>query len=276
MLRLFSLLLLLMAFTSQASNRLYADNNLDSSDGFLWDWTFGAEYYHEAPFLVGLENDNNGLEFNVNLALSYNDFYLDFDQSQLTGGAVLGYKLFDSEPWTLDIIAVQLQSGFDEYGGAIYSGPLIKELEGITPRQADYDAGLRLTRTNGDTQLNLEILHDIAGAHQSLIVSTFISHIRPWKNWEFRSGVGLSYYPKTYTNYYFGVTPEEVRAFRPVFEASNAFAMQFEFHAEYPLSRHWVFLGGWLTTWFSSGIGDSPLVEQPYQHKAKVGIRYVF
>ena len=49
----------------------------------------------------------------------------------------------------------------------------------------------------------------------------------------------------------------------------------FEFHAEYPINQDWVFLAGWLTTWFSKEIDDSPIISQGYQHKAKVGVRYV-
>jgi len=54
------------------------------------------------------------------------------------------------------------------------------------------------------------------------------------------------------------------------------FCIMLEFHAEYPLNQDWVFLAGWLTTLFSKEIDDSPIISQGYQHKAKLGVRYVF
>jgi outer membrane scaffolding protein for murein synthesis (MipA/OmpV family) len=270
------LILLLGTPTCFASNRLYADNSLQPNDGFSWDWTFGTGYYYEDPYLIGFDNQNNGIELNLNIALSYDRFYLDFDRSQLTGGLIIGYNVVENEKWALDLIGLNIQSSIDEYGTDTFSGDLIPELEGITTRKGDFNTGLRLSRINGDTLLSFELLHDVSGNHGSPIVNLFISHIEPWRNWEFRSAFGISYFSHAYATYYFGVSESEARPERPVYRGDDTLALQFEFHSEYPLSQHWTFLSGVLTTWFTEGISESPLVKQSHQLKAKVGIRYVF
>lgn len=261
---------------STASNRYYADNNLEPTSGFAWDWSAGTGYYVEDSYLVGMDSYNDGLELNINLAVSYDRFYLDIDQSQLSGGVIIGYSLLNKYDWDLDILATNVQAGFDETGLDFYNNGVIYELIGIHSRKYDFDTGLRLSRRFENSQISLEYLHDISNAHNGWVINSFFSHILPWRNWEFRTGVGISAYSADFTNYYFGITADEAWATRPVYKTNSAMNLIFEFHAEYPIDHHWVFLGGWLSTWFSDEITNSPIVSQSYQHKAMVGVRYVF
>ncbi|KTF16239.1 MipA/OmpV family protein [Pseudoalteromonas sp. H105] len=261
---------------SVASNRYYADNTLIPTNGFAWDWSAGTGYYIEDSFLVGMDSYSDGLELDLNLAISYERFYLDIDHSQLSGGFIIGYSLIERFDWELDILGTNVQAGFDETGLDFYNNSKIDELAGILSRKYDFNTGLRLTRSFENSQISVEYLHDISGAYNSWVINTFFSHILPWKNWEFRSGVGFSAYSDDFTNYYFGISPEEASPARPIYETGTSGSVIFEFHAEYPLNRHWVFLTGVLSTWFTNEIVDSPIVSQGYQHKAMVGVRYVF
>ncbi|PAJ75578.1 hypothetical protein CJF42_04460 [Pseudoalteromonas sp. NBT06-2] len=277
LLKILCLTIWLSPIVTHASNRLYADNDLEPIKGFSWDWSFGAGIYIQDSYLLGSDSTENGKNLNLNLALSYNNFYLDIDNSQLSGkGAlIIGYSVIDKYDWGLDIIASNFQSGFDENG--IYNtNDLIPELEGITPREYDFDAGIRLSRSYKDTQLSFELLNDISGAHGGWLFNTYLSHIRVWKNWEFRSVAGLNFYSENFTQYYYGITPKEAKSDRTLYSPGNSYSVLIEFHAEYPLTEDWVFMGGILSTKFSSAIGSSPIISQSYQHKAKVGVRYVF
>lgn len=274
LLQLLCLTILLSPLVSQASNRLYADNDLEPTQGFAWDWSFGAGVYIQDSYLLGTDDTNQGLDLNLNIALSYNNFYLDIDNSQLSGTLILGYSVIDKYDWGLDIIGSNFQSGFDERG--IYTNGLINELEGITPREYDFDTGIRLSRSFKDTQLSFELLNDISGAHGGWLLNTYLSHIRVWRNWEFRSVAGINFYSEKFTQYYYGITVEETTSERPLYKPSNGYSVLIEFHAEYPITENWVFMGGVLSTKFSSSIDDSPIISQSYQHKAKVGVRYVF
>ncbi|TMO46270.1 MULTISPECIES: MipA/OmpV family protein [unclassified Pseudoalteromonas] len=264
------------AASSHASNRYYADNTLEPSQGFAWDWGIGAGYYIEDSYLVGMDSYNDGFEPDIHLAISYEKFYLDYDQSQLSGGLTMGYSLIDKFEWGLDLVGTNIQSGFDETGLAFYGDDVIDELAGIRNRNYDFDVGLRLSRRFENSQISFEYLQDVSGTHNGWVMNSFYSQIIPWRNWEFRSGVGLSAYSEDFTNYYFGISESEALANRPVYRPDTSYSLIFEFHAEYPLNRHWVFLTGWLSTWFSSDIHQSPIISQQYQHKAKVGVRYVF
>ena len=266
----------LLATSSYASNRYYADNTLEPSQGFAWDWGVGAGYYIEDSYLVGMDSYNDGFEPDIHLALSYEHFYLDYDQSQLSGGLTIGYSVVDKFEWGLDLVGTNIQSGFDETGLAFYEEDVIEELAGIKSRNYDFDVGLRLSRRFDNSQISFEYLHDMSGAHNGWVMNSFFSQIIPWRNWEFRSGIGLSAYSEDFTNYYFGITPSAANSNRPVYTPSTASSLIFEFHAEYPINQNWVFLTGWLSTWFSDDIHHSPIVSQEYQHEAKVGLRYVF
>ena len=273
---LLALLFLLISQPSLATNRYYSDNRLEPQPGFNWDWSIGAGYYIEDSYLVGLDSYDDGLEPDLNLVISYNNFYLDIDHSQLSGGMVIGYSLVDKFDWGLDIVGTNVQAGFDETGLKIYDRDVVDELAGIDRRHYDFDVGLRLSRRFDDTQLSFELMHDVTGTHNSWIFTSFLSRISQYRNWEFRTGLGLNYYSGDFTDYYFGIDAHEVTAQRPIYQAHASQSLVLEFHAEHPLSQNWVFLAGWLSTLFSSEISDSPIISQQYQHKAKVGVRYVF
>ena len=105
-----------LSFQSQASNRYYADNTLEPTQGFAWDWSAGAGYYVEDSYLIGLDSYDDGIELDLSLAISYENFYLDFDHNQLSGGLVVGYSLIDKFDWGLDILGTNTQAGFDDKG----------------------------------------------------------------------------------------------------------------------------------------------------------------
>ncbi|MBS3796310.1 MipA/OmpV family protein [Pseudoalteromonas sp. BDTF-M6] len=270
------LLFLLVSQQTLATNRYYSDNRLEPQPGFNWDWSIGAGYYIEDSYLVGLDSYDDGLEPDLNLVVSYNNFYLDIDHSQLSGGLVIGYSLIDKFDWGLDIVGTNVQSGFDETGLKIYDRDVVDELAGIDRRHYDFDVGLRLTRRFGDAQLSFELMHDVTGTHNSWIFTSFLTRISQYRNWELRTGLGVNYYGGDFTDYYFGIDPHETTDQRSVYKAHASQSLVLELHAEHPLSQNWVFLAGWLSTWFSSEISDSPIISQEYQHKAKVGVRYVF
>lgn len=266
---------LIASYNTTASNRLYADNTLEESEGFSWDWNFGAGYFVDKHHLTGV-GYHDGLELNINIAVNYDKFYFDVDNSQLSGGLIIGYNLIDKYDWSLDVFAINAHDGIDE-NGAYYDSKIIPELSGIKERESDFNAGLRLTRKEKSHQLSVEVLHDISGTHQSLWANAFISTIHDYRNWEFRFGTGVNFYTSDFTRYYFGISEQEALAeIRPAYDPSFAYSVMFEFHAEYPLNEDWVFMGGWLSSWFSSEISQSPIIDNSLRHKAKVGVRYVF
>ncbi|SFB91519.1 MipA/OmpV family protein [Pseudoalteromonas denitrificans] len=272
---LMCLIALFSTMTTNASNRLYADNELEPTQGFDWDWSFGASHFIQDSYLISTDSFEQGLELDLNLAISYNKFYLDLDNTQISGTFLLGYSLIDKYDWGLDIIGTNFQKGFSE-SGYNYDDDIKPDLAGISTREYDFNIGMRLSRRFKDTQVSFELLKDISGAHDSWLFNSFISRIQIWKNWEFRTAAGINIYSEKFTQYYYGISPEEERSFRAQYRPDNGFSALIEFHAEYPLSEHWVFMSGILSTWFSGAIGNSPIITQSYQHKAKVGVRYVF
>ncbi|MBD1582273.1 MipA/OmpV family protein [Pseudoalteromonas sp. S16_S37] len=275
---LLALLYFSLSVPSYASNRLYADNALQPSDEFYYDVSLGFGLAFDDSYLVGSDAYQDGVDlFNINISATYGNWYLDVDHSQLTGGFIIGYSLIDKYSWGVDLVLTQAQDGFSENGFDLYSSNDIPELKGINERKFDLTAGFRLSRRYGNnSQLSFEFLQDISSTHNGWIISAFYSKIIPWRNWEFRSAIGVNLYSDDFTDYYFGITPEEQADNRPVYSPQGANNVVYEFHAEYPINEDWVFLTGWMSTWFSDQIYHSPIVRQNHQHKAKFGVRYVF
>ncbi|CAM3944917.1 MipA/OmpV family protein [Pseudoalteromonas byunsanensis] len=271
------LITVVLSATANASNRLYSDNTLTHSDGLYLDINVGMDYLFENSYLIGANATRDGVElFNVNVLASYGNWYLDVDRSQLSGGWIVGYSALEHNNWDIDFIVTQAQDGFDEKGFDLYSSDEIPQLQGITKRGFDLTGGLRLSRRFGDNQASLELLQDISNTHNGWIVSAFYSKIIPWQNWEFRTALGINFYSRNFTSYYFGISEQEQKIDRAVYHPNSSMSVVYEFHAEYPLNENWIFLTGWMTTWFSQQIYRSPIVAKNYQHKAKIGVRYVF
>ncbi len=261
--------------TASASNRLYADNTLEPSDGLSFDFGFGLAYYIEDAYLAGIDTYGDGAEFNAMLSVAYDRAYLEFDNSQLSGNLVLGVSLVDKDDWGLDLMATNVQSGFDE-DGTFYNDSGSEQLKGISKRQSDFSFGTRLTRKTRSSQLSLELLQDVSGSHHGWVSSLFISKIKQWRNLEWRAGIGVNVYSARFASYYFGVSEREATVTRPAYYPGVSYGAAFELHGEYPITENWVMLGGWMTTLFSPSISESPIIAQRYQHKAKIGVRYVF
>ncbi|BBN81152.1 hypothetical protein PA25_11370 [Pseudoalteromonas sp. A25] len=274
----FTLLCLYLSFSLHASNRLYADNTLHPSDQLYYDVSLGFGLIFDNSYLIGSHAYQEGIEvFNINVSATYGNWYLDVDHSQLTGGVIVGYSLIDKFDWGLDLIFTQAQDGISENGFDLYNSNKIPELSGIDERKFDLTSGLRLSRLfNADSQLSFELLQDISSRHNGWIMSAYFSKIIPWHNWELRSAFGVSKYSDDFSNYYFGIKAHEQAQGRPVYRPQSAYSLVYEFHAEYPLNENWVFLAGWMSTWFSKQIYQSPIVRQNHQHKAKLSVRYVF
>ncbi|TMO43461.1 MipA/OmpV family protein, partial [Pseudoalteromonas ruthenica] len=60
---------LIFSGQSTASNRYYADNTLEPTTGFAWDWSAGAGYYIEDSYLVGMNSYDVGAELDLSLAV---------------------------------------------------------------------------------------------------------------------------------------------------------------------------------------------------------------
>ncbi|WP_261592240.1 MipA/OmpV family protein [Pseudoalteromonas holothuriae] len=270
-------LLICLSNTVHASNRLYADNTFKPSENFVFDISFGAGYVFEDSYLVGSQAHQEGVELlNINVYVNYGNWYFDVDRSQLSGGLVLGYSAIEKYDWGLDLILTQAQDGFSENGFDLYRSNQIPELKGINERQFDITAGLRLSKRYGGNQLSFELLQDISSTHNGWVLSTFFSKIVPWQNWDFRTAIGINLYSNDFTDYYFGIAPDEQTIERLTYNPKGAYSLVYELHTEYPIAERWVFLAGWMSTWFSKQIYHSPIVRQNHQHKAKLGVRYVF
>jgi outer membrane protein len=78
-------------------------------------------------------------------------------------------------------------------------------------------------------------------------------------------------------NYYYGVRPGEATAERPAYDPGSGVNLEFGVQAAYRLSEHWQLLGGVSLLQMSSGIRNSPVVEdRALVPSVSLGLMYGF
>ncbi len=258
----------------------HAETEQDSSmwdtflEDFAWDLslTLGGRYVQNA--IAGTSEKNASPVLLVSFSLEYKDFYLEADKSNLPGGAIGGYHLIDGENWGLDAIFGSYLYGFDSSG--VYDTTNPPELAGIEARDNDFNLGLHYFAEFKYLDFSSSLVHDISGAHNSWLARHVISKEIPAGNWEIRASAGIDLYSAKLSDYYLGVSPNEVTSFRPEYYPGITLSYFFTFVADYPINESWVLSSGFLYGLYSNSANDSPLTDKNSRAMGYVGITYVF
>ncbi|WP_434340022.1 MipA/OmpV family protein [Motilimonas cestriensis] len=244
-------------------------------DEFRWDASVGAGLDLTDDFLYVKDEQKMSWFFDVNLSIEYKDFYLDIQRSNLPGGAVMGYHLWQGETWQADLVAGTYTLGFDENGN-YYTKDGGPALQGIKSRNDDFNLGVKFFRDYDFADFSTEIVTDFGRSHQSWMVRSVLSRPIPAGNWDLRGGLGFDIYSAKMANYYYGVSDDEVSAVRPAYQPGLSFGGYGMFVAEYPLSESWVFYSAALIGVASDNIKQSPLTNSNVRVIGYLGVKYVF
>ena len=91
-----------------------------------------------------------------------------------------------------------------------------------------------------------------------------------------RPYVTLSWRDAKLNDYYYGVRPEEATAERPAYSPGSGFNLELGALAAYRLTERWQVLAGAGVTRWSSGVSDSPVVDNGTQFYGMLGLMYGF
>ena len=176
---------------------------------------------------------------------------------------------FDAQPWRLDLFLAR------RFEGTPYE-LTPDELPGLTRREQGADVGVGVVWRGEGRSAYFEAMRD----------ATAVSHggeLRLGYRHEFGAGrlrlrphVVLSWRNSALNDYYYGVSPAEAAPDRPAYAPGAGGQAQLDLYAIYRVTRAWYAIGGLTLTRGSSGVRDSPIVEDRVEPGAFAGLMYDF
>ncbi|MEM1190052.1 MAG: MipA/OmpV family protein [Pseudomonadota bacterium] len=148
--------------------------------------------------------------------------------------------------------------------------------EGMEDRDGGFFAGVRAEYKTPYGNIVGEWQSDVSGNSDG-------SYGALGSYWSFRTGrglwvpkVALEYYDSSYTDYYFGVRPDEVRADRPAYEADSAIHLDVGLDYIFDLADRHQLITSVKYRRYDSEVKDSPLVDASGSPRVNIGYLYTF
>jgi outer membrane protein len=193
---------------------------------------------------------------------------VDYDRFYLQG-IDGGYRFFKHENLSL---AVEIRRTFDGYRSN-ESDALI----GMQDRDPAWEAGLVYEQDLLGGQAKGKLLHDISGTHKGYIARVeyerlFLTGSRYMVSWF----GGSEYWSNKKTDYYFGVTEEEVRMNRPYHKANDCYNVFAGLNLVKQFNESISLIASAEYLWMGDEVKDSPVSERQDQWTTYAGIFYKF
>jgi outer membrane protein len=151
------------------------------------------------------------------------------------------------------------------------------DLAGMETRKSSLDGYLNALWRTSLVTIGAHYYHDILNANRGDAASLRLSkNFKPGADVRLTPSLGAEWQNSERVNYYFGVRPEEVLAFRPAYTGTATINASAGLAGDYRLSRSWSLLGGVFTTRFGKGIVDSPIVTRRYSTLVYLGAGWRF
>ncbi len=209
----------------------------------------------------------NGLHLGIEARLEYKRFFIETIDNSFSN-ITLGYNASATEKSSVELIVASM---FDNIERDDIAG-----LETITDRDGDISAGIRSSHYFGDSILQVELVSDIANAHNGVSASVQLGHQKQIRNWNVHGLVGLRYFSDSILNHYFGVSADEATASLPAYTADSGFLPLIQLGATKPLSEKWIFRTTAEYARLPDEVVDSPLAQGDVAYTLMAGVYYVF
>ena len=158
-------------------------------------------------------------------------------------------------------------------------------LRGMKDRDSSFTLGLKLRSRTPIGTFIVSGAYDVTGKSDGFDGSLMYTTLLPLGSSKVRlyPELGVEYWSKRVSNYYFGVNPNEtvvsgetVRDEYSVAGGTNNYFLGYS--AEYPLNKHWALTHSLRKTWYDDEILDSPIVDNDKASDMKImfGISYDF
>ena len=155
-------------------------------------------------------------------------------------------------------------------------------LDGMKDRDSSFNLGLKVnTRTPVGTFV-LEGGYDVTGKYDGFEGSLMYTNRIPLgaSRLRFYPEVGIYYWSKRVSDYYYGVNLGEVSVGlnRKAYDLDSTTNYFLGYRVEYPLTKKWGLTHSLRSTWYDNAIKDSPIVEDDADNdvRATFGLTYDF
>ncbi|MCL1146408.1 MipA/OmpV family protein [Shewanella marinintestina] len=197
---------------------------------------------------------------------------------QSQDGINLGFNFWNSENWSLDILAANLKTSWARPEGV---DPAMLSEAGrnnylMSEESLYIGAGFRATRYWDDHYVfQYRIVSDYFDG-QGIQSSARLGKSWQVRNWNFHALASVEYSSSTLNQYLFGVTDEEATELFPAYKPGNSFSYGLELGVAYPISESLVFRAMYRMNVLSDEVTDSPFNESGYVSFFNASISYVF
>lgn len=194
------------------------------------------------------------------------DVYTDFDSRVIpipivgyigerlrVSGPFIGYQVYQQGAVTIDAQLVPIFAGYDEDDSSVF--------EGMDDRDFSYGAGASIRYSHSGVNYALSANADILDRFNGYQASFSIGRPVRMGAFTLEPSVALNFQDSNYVDYYYGVLPEEARAFRPAYSADEALNTEVKLGVSTP-----IFFGGMTrfqvgATFYDDSISGSPLTD---------------
>ena len=270
--RVLALCLCLLTFAVNANTNTSEEEQYADQGGFHWELDLGL-LVSQRKILVESLIEDDGVDLNAVISggVYFDNFFAEF--APFSGRPfTAGYTLYRKETRQLNIIA---ESNFYEISEeAQESGNL---LDGINEREDSMEVGVEYFGIYKKYDFRVKLLHDGLGRHKGTIGSLELSRPIFTRHVMFVPGFTLAYYDNNATDYYYGVSKDEVTPSRSAYQADSAWIATARLYVERPMGDDWSFIGAASYSFVSNEIMDSPIVahnQNPYS--ISVGVLWTF
>ena len=159
-----------------------------------------------------------------------------------------------------------------------FASNLVPEsMTGMEKRAGGDDLGIAGRFRLGAGAVYAEAMRNVSEESEGVEVRLGYRYERWWHGrLRWRPYVTLAWRDAKLNNYYYGVRTEEATADRPAYDPGAGLNLELGALAAYRLTERWQVLAGAGVTRWSSGVSDSPVVDNGTQFYAMLGLLYGF
>ncbi|HEU4352659.1 MAG TPA: MipA/OmpV family protein [Burkholderiales bacterium] len=152
-----------------------------------------------------------------------------------------------------------------------------ESMVGMEKRSLGSDLGVALRYRLGAGVLYGEAMQNVSDESEGTEIRLGYRYERWWSGrLRWRPYVTLAWRDADLNNYYYGVRPEEATAERAAYQPGSGMNLELGVLAAYRLAERWQILAGAGVTRWSSGVADSPVVDDGTQPHFMLGLMYGF
>lgn len=197
---------------------------------------------------------------------------------QSQDGINIGYNIWNSTNWSLDILAANLKGSWSRAEGV--DPKTLNEAQRnayLMSEDSFYiGAGFRLTRYwSDDYVFQYRIVTDYYDG-QGVQSSARLGKSWQVRNWNFHALGSVEYSSSRLNKYLFGVNSDEATERFPEYQPNGSFSYGLEVGVAYPISQRLVFRAMYRMTVLPAEVTDSPFNESGYLSFFNASISYVF